>query len=675
MAINRQKKSLKNLQNYRNPAPKAKPGTNVRVLQSLRSKSGFRTALIKFSTGLLFGISVAVGLGLNSLACVALGVIAGISVLISGSLVSYLLLQAFSLAFVAGMSRLAFSLNGSISLEPELFQTVHLAVVCITPLLIFIPKAKNTLSSISISNSVQLFASGLFLALVLFLRDRLPSDPEFGLSKMYFGEDNGGIISHLSFLLNVGYSSPVSHYGEFINGLYFAAAGLIGAFGDNSNPGLLSALTHFNMTFMFMAWLPIAALLSLALTGRKLSKPSSAIVIVVMASVLGMVFWPFAPLGHTGVMSAGLLGMTLLALAFNQRLFIEKPIMFAALISTLAFLTGTSWIPLMPFSAAVVAITFAGLLTVEYKKGNQGLAVGLASFFTLLAVFLLPSILSLVARSGEYLKLPGGSRSASHTLVFAWAALLVTVLFLVARRYQAKNPSNVAVIVSFFVVVALIASNLYLSIAGLISNSGQLGYGATKYLLTTISFSLPVLWLVIVGYIKPIRALSLSVLGLGLIAIVLLAQPDSRRVPLTILVPSIGALEFLDANPLEYSESPNQDVIRAITLAVAKDPDHIVCASDFGFPAPGGEENYESYACNRWSRSLIGDETPAEWAILPLDMTTKSALSNARKRYEGKKVVLLRITKPLGSTSSPKELSDTWWIDYVDKSWEIITVR
>ena len=675
MAINRQKKSLKNLQNYRNPAPKAKPGTNVRVLQSLRSKSGFRTALIKFSTGLLFGISVAVGLGLNSLACVALGVIAGISVLISGSLVSYLLLQAFSLAVVAGMSRLAFSLNGSISLEPELFQTVHLAVVCITPLLIFIPKAKNALSSISISNSVQLFASGLFLALVLFLRDRLPSDPEFGLSKMYFGEDNGGIISHLSFLLNVGYSSPVSHYGEFINGLYFAAAGLIGAFGDNSNPGLLSALTHFNMTFMFMAWLPIAALLSLALTGRKLSKPSSAIVIVVMASVLGMVFWPFAPLGHTGVMSAGLLGMTLLALAFNQRLFIEKPIMFAALISTLAFLTGTSWIPLMPFSAAVVAITFAGLLTVEYKKGNQGLAVGLASFFTLLAVFLLPSILSLVARSGEYLKLPGGSRSASHTLVFAWAALLVTVLFLVARRYQAKNPSNVAVIVSFFVVVALIASNLYLSIAGLISNSGQLGYGATKYLLTTISFSLPVLWLVLVSSIKPIRALSLSVLGLGLIAIVLLAQPDSRRVPLTIMVPSIGALEFLDANPLEYSESPNQDVIRAITLAVAKDPDHIVCASDFGFPAPGGEENYESYACNRWSRSLIGDETPAEWAILPLDMTTKSALNNARKRYEGKKVVLLRITKPLGSTSSPKELSDTWWIDYVDESWEIITVR
>jgi hypothetical protein len=404
-------------------------------------------------------------------------------------------------------------------------------VVCITPLLIFIPKVKNALSSLSISNTVQFFASGLFLALSLFLRSRLPSDPDFGLSKMYFGEDNGGIISHLSFLLNVGYSSPVSHYGEFINGLYFAAAGLIGAFGDNSNPGLLSALTHFNMTFMLMAWLPIAAMLSLALTGRKLSKSSSAIVILVMASVLGMLFWPFAPLGHTGVMSAGLLGMTLLSLALNQKLFVEKPILFATLISVLAFLTGTSWIPLMPFSAAVVAITFIGLLSVEYKKGNQRLAVGLASFFTLLAIFLLPSILSLVARSGEYLKLPGGSRSASHTLVVAWAALLATVLFLVARRYQAKNPSNVAVLVSFFVIVALIASNLYLSIAGLIGNSGQLGYGATKYLLTTISFSLPVIWLVIVSSIKPIRALSLFVLGLGVIAIVLLAQPDSRRVP------------------------------------------------------------------------------------------------------------------------------------------------
>jgi hypothetical protein len=56
-------------------------------------------------------------------------------------------------------------------------------------------------------------------------------------------------------------------------------------------------------------------------------------------------------------------------------------------------------------------------------------------------------------------------------------------------------------------------------------------------------------------------------------------------------------------------------------------------------------------------------------------MTTKSALNNALKRYEGKKVVLLRITKPLGSTSSPQELSKTWWIDYVDESWEIITVR
>jgi hypothetical protein len=675
LAINEHKKSLKNLQTYRNLTPKAKPDTNLKVLQSLGSKSKFRKAIIKFSTGLLFGISIAVGLGLNFLACVVFGVIAGISVLICGSLVSYVLLQTLSLAVIAGMSRLAFSLNGSISLEPAMFQTLHLAVVCTTPLLIFIPKVKNALSSLSISNSVQFFASALFLALSLFLRSRLPSDPEFGLSKMYFGEDNGGIISHLSFLLNVGYSTPVSHYGEFINGLYFAAAGLIGSFGGNSNPGLLSALTHFNMTFMFMAWLPIAAMLSLALTGRKLSKSSSAIVILVMASVLGMLFWPFAPLGHTGVMSAGLLGVTLLSLALNQKLFVEKPILFATLISVLAFLTGTSWIPLMPFSAAVVAITFAGLLTVEYKKGNQRLAVGLASFFTLLAVFLLPSILSLVARSGEYLKLPGGSRSASHTLVVAWAALLVTVLFLVARRYQAKNPSNVAVLVSFFVIFALITSNLYLSIAGLIGNSGQLGYGATKYLLTTISFSLPVLWLVIVSSIKPIRVLSLFVLGLGVIALVLLAQPDSRRVPLTILVPSVGALEFLDANQLEYLESPNRDVIKAITLAVAKDPDHIVCASDFGFPAPGGEENYESYACNRWSRSLIGDETPAEWAILPLDMTTKSALNNALKRYEGKKVVLLRITKPLGSTSSPQELSKTWWIDYVDESWEIITVR
>jgi hypothetical protein len=211
-------KSFEN-QTTKKPNPKiskirVKVGRSVATIRKVvNSKAKSTNIWLTLITGFLFGFSVSVGLGLNNAVSVVLGAVVATGVLVTGSLVAYLLLQTFSLAVIAGMSRLAFSFNGSISLEPLVFQTLYLSVVCITPLLIFIPKVKNALSSLSISNSVQLFASGLFLALSLFLRSRLPSDPEFGLSKMYFGEDNGGIISHLSFLLNVGYSSPVSHYG------------------------------------------------------------------------------------------------------------------------------------------------------------------------------------------------------------------------------------------------------------------------------------------------------------------------------------------------------------------------------------------------------------------------------------------------------------------------------
>ena len=631
--------------------------------------------LFNFVPGLFLGFSVSVGLGLSPLANLAFSAFTGVGVLVSGSLVSYVVLQTISLASLAFLSRITFGFNGNLSIDSELFQTGYILLLISSPLLTLIPLVKSALNSISISKAVQFGSAVTLVTLVLFLRSRLPSDAAFGLSKMYFGEDNGGIISQLSFLLKEGYSSGISHYGEFINGIYFGAAGLIERFGDNSNPGLLTVLTHFNMTFMFMAWLPIAAMLTLALSGLRFSRSVSIVVILVMSALLAILFWPFVTAGHTGVMSSGMLGMGLLGLTFNQKLFSERPVVFATLVSALAYLVGTSWLPLMPFSAAVVAVTFAGLLWKQYQKGNQKVVLALTTFFVALAVILLPSIIGLVSISDEYLKLPGGSRSATHTLIVLWAVILVLVLWAILSNPKKDNSTSQPKFVTLLSVGSLVLSTVYLSIAGLVGNSGQLGYGATKYLLTAISFSLPVFWLVLIHTVRSIRAISAISLGIVLLSAVLMAQPDSRKIPLTIAAPSIGALEFLDANDKDYLESPNADVIAAITKAVAKAPDHIVCASDFGFPAPGGELNYESYACNRWSRSLLGDESPAEWAVIPLDMSTKSALKKARERYEGKKIVLIRIANPVGATNVPLEKSETWWIDYTDKSWEIITVR
>lgn len=667
--------SPKSKSNQKQPLQVAEPmaiSTIGSLLKSIGIGSG---VLLNLLSGLLLGFSVSVGLGLTPLATLAFSVLTGVGVLISGSLVAYVMLQTISLASLAFISRIAFGFSGDLSIDSDIFQTGYILLLISSPLLTLIPSVKSALNLISISKAVQFASAGILAALVLFLRSRLPSDAAFGLSKMYFGEDNGGIISHLSFLLKAGYSSGISHYGEFVNGLYFGAAGLIEQFGDNSNPGLLTVLTHFNMTFMFMAWIPIAATITLALSGLRFNRPVSIVVILVMSAMLAFLFWPFVTVGHTGVMSSGMLGMALLGLAFNQKLFTERPAVFATLISVLAYLVGTSWLPLMPFSAAVVAITFAGLLWMQYQKGNQKVVLALTTFFLALAVFLLPSIIGLVSRSNEYLKLPGGSRSATHTLIVLWAVTLVLVFWVILSTSKTDKAKNKVNFVTLLSVGSLVLSTMYLSIAGLIGNSGQLGYGATKYLLTAISFSLPVFWLVLIHTVRSLRALSAVSLGIVMLSAVLMAQPDSRKIPITIAAPSIGALEFLDANEKDYLESPNADVISAITKAVSRNPDHIVCASDFGFPAPGGEVNYESYACNRWSRSLLGDESPSEWAILPLDMTPESSLYAALERYKGKKVVLIRISNPPGGTTPRLDVSETWWVQYIDKSWDIITAR
>jgi hypothetical protein len=296
----------------------------------------------------------------------------------------------------------------------------------------------------------------------------MPSDASYGLSKMYFGEDNAGIISTLLMSLRSGFEGHVALFGEFINAAYLSASGLISLSADTDNLALLAVLTHYNMTLLFMAWLPLTALAAIALSGKKFNFLTSVVVLTVSSATLGLLLWPFVTIGHTAVVSAGLFALPLLAVTLNRKLAVEDPILFALVISSLGFIVGTTWFPLMPFAAATVALSFISLLQSEYQKGNKRLVISLGILFGLLALLLLPGVLELALTSGDFLGIDGGTRKPGRVLVVLWFIAVGLIIFMLLRGQASKvliGPNL------FLAVIATLAvSNLYLLISGLLAN-------------------------------------------------------------------------------------------------------------------------------------------------------------------------------------------------------------
>jgi hypothetical protein len=622
-------------------------------------------------TGFIFGFSVAVGLGLNQLACLVFAVIAALGVLAFGSLATYLLTQTIVLAGFAVLSQVAFRLIPDFRIEVEVFQVGFLFILTLTPALAFVKKFKNINRFIAVSDIVQLVTSLMFAVIVQFLRSRMPADALFSLKFMYSGEDNAGVVAVLAESLKFGYTPHVSLFGEFFNSIYIGAAGAITWFGNQENLGLLTTLTHFNMSLLFMAWIPLASLSAIALSGIKFKAINALVVTTVMTTLLSLLFWPSISLGHTSVISSGLLAMCLTSLMLNRDLALKSPLFFAATVISLAFVVGTTWFPLMPFSAASVALTFAFLLHREYLEGRKKSVLIISLTFVGLSILLLPQVLDGLLNSSSYLNMAGGTRNPGLVLPFVWISMLVISFWLLYKsRITSKKRNLLGAPLFMMVIVMLTASNFYLLVTGIELNSGSFGYGATKYFLTSITFSLPVFWMLIAHSVKDTKRLTF--LSVAIVATVLAVVADTRVVPATILAPNSTA--FLSPEAASKFESSNTGVYAALSQASGKAPDHLFCVSDYGFPVPGEEENLDSYMCTRWGQSITGDESGSAWRFVPLNRQPIEELLKVKALFSDKEVIVIRLTKSTPPGETLPEKSDTWWGRYVEDSWDIVTV-
>lgn len=630
---------------------------------------GTQSLLIRFVTGLVFGFSVSIGLGISIPASLAFGVVVGLGVVLSGSFVAYIIIQTIALSALAILSQIAFRVQSNFSVEPDLFQAGYLIFIAVTPFAALIPKFRVSVNSLEVPEWAQLMAVAFFAFLVQFLRSRMPSDSAWALKSLYLGEDNAGVVAVLAKSLEIGYTPHVYQFGEFFNGAYLAASGTIEWFGNQDSLGLLSALTHYNMTLLFMAWVPLASLMALAYSGLKFMNSGIVVVITVSSATLGLLFWPSTLLGHTSVISSGMVSMSLVALALNRKLVLEHPILFAIAITCLAYIAGTTWFPLLPFSAGAVALAFAALLHVQYKKGHKIVVLSLVGTFLFLVVLFIPEVLNRVLNSGDYLQHGGGTRNPGLILPVIWVILLIAVTWTLLRgrnkRETVRRPLFLGIL------ALLVASNLFVLLAGLTQNEGNFGYGATKYFLISITFTLPVIWMALVEPVKAFEKKALA--GLALIVAVTVTVPDTRMVPASFVAPQLTA--FLAPPTPGDIQAANSGVFLALQQAVTMEPDHLFCVSDFGFPAPGEQESMESYMCTRWGGALIANETGYEWKFVPLNRAPLQSLAETRERVSGEEVVMIRFTQVVKEGDSPIEISDTWWGEYIEDDWKIITIR
>ena len=499
----------------------------------------------------------------------------------------------------------------------------------------------------------------------------MPAHAGYALSKLYGMEDNAGIASELSTSINLGFTTHVSGLGEFSNGIYLTAAGVTSWFGTSGSSSLIAPYTHWNMTLLFLAWIPLSALVAVIATGKRLRNVEILIAVITMSVLLALLIWPFIGFGHTSVISAGLFGVVLLGLIQNRKLAENHPIVFLLLIASLGFIIGNIWFPLMPWGAATVALTLVGLLQLQFRRGKKTTVSLLVFLFVVAAISLLPRLLSLVSNNDTLIELVGATRSASQLLVIVWLLAAVAAVWAISKGRQTLTllGSNLFSLT----LAALLASNIYLVLSGSLSNLGSsgYGYGATKYLLTSIAFSIPVLWMTSVFRKKHPRVLVAIVSGLALSFSVFVSQPDQN------LVLSTGVVSI---NPVSGIPAEAK-VVSAISEAIDSKADHILCVSDLGQPMPveGSQWNpyqWEAYLCTRWADSLSGNASNEGfmWRSTMINSMPEETLAQVRDTYKNKKVSIIRFDYQASDLDASLE-QEIWWQKYVDPSWEIVLVN
>jgi hypothetical protein len=312
----------------------------------------------------------------------------------------------------------------------------------------------------------------------------------------------------------------------------------------------------------------------------------------------------------------------------------------------------------MPFTAASIGLIFLSLLQIHRFRKDKKTFLGLIGIFLAAGAVLLPGVLILSTDSPIYLAMPGGTRPVGEPLILGWLALAAVVSWVLSKK---QNKGLFGSRLFLGILLLLLASNLYLFLTGLANNAGQPGYGALKYLMTSIAFSTPLLWFVLSSQ-KPRKGIVLALLtGVALIFAVITFQYDSR---------SVGSSFVSESQPANVAAAQS-GVFLAIGEALSKNPEQIFCVTDFELHSPDAEQSASAYLCTRWAQSLVGDEGGQEWRFVPLGRIPEESLTPVLEAYKDKEVVIIRFTDP----SNPLEIDETWWSKYVDESWEVISVR
>jgi hypothetical protein len=325
--------------------------------------------------------------------------------------------------------------------------------------------------------------------------------------------------------------------------------------------------------------------------------------------------------------------------------------------TALGSIIAITWFPLLPFTAAYIVLVFVSLLVIHRFEKNKKRFLGLLGVFLSSATILLPGVLTLSADSGTYLAMPGGTRAIGEPLILTWLALAVVVCWTLSRK-QRKGVFGQRLLLG--ILFLLFASNLYLFLSGLANNAGQPGYGALKYLMTSIAFSMPFLWLVLSMQKPKTDTLLALFTGVSLIYAVIAFQYDSRPVGSSFVTP---------AQPANVAAAQS-GVFLAIEEALSRNPKHIICVTDFESHSIDAEQNTSAYLCTRWSQSLVGDERGQEWRFVPLGRLPEESLISVLSDFRDEEVIVIRFSDPDMSVSP----EGTWWFEYVAPSWEIISV-
>ena len=634
--------------------------------------TGAPNQFYNFVSGAIFGSSLAIGLGLTLVASISTSITVGIGTLIAGSLLRYLIIQILLSSLSAALLVVLIRSNYSITIESRTIQTTFLLLVLLAPLVSLIPKVGTALRSLKVPNSVQLVTAFTFAGFVYFLRQRMPSDPIYGLSKMYFGEDNSAIVASVSSSLETGITRNFSQFGEFVNLAYLAFAGLIDKVGTSGNPDLIPVLTHYNLTLLLMSVMPLVAMTIVALSGIRVGAKHFIAFMIIITGLLVVLFWPFVAIGHTSIIISGIFTTAMISLSINHELALKHPLFFTCLVFSFALVVGTSWFPLMPLSALVSLIAVLFLVKAEVEKGKFKILVFVVPVFIVLAIYLLPAVIDLIFTSGEYLQMDGGTRVPTHGLTITWLVLSAFLFWnLAARQGRLQTKARPALFLS--VLTSIIGSGLYLAYSGIINNQGSIGYGASKYLLVAIASSLPIVWMLSVTTFRYSDLKQIMGSGLILLLIVGMIQPDTRRVPATILATSLGAFEFLEPVKPDSDQSRRLIIAKALGDALQSSPDNMFCISDVDPLTQNGEFGIETYLCSRWAQALTSEKTAA-WRFAPLGRASSNDLNATLASVGNETVVVLRLINASDSMQASVDATDAWWRDYVHKSWVIITV-